>query len=71
MLAYSLRLLPHGMFEIHEYVFTLKTRSTEKDAIVFVIGNTPELSVTNYVNFCVGFKLTISETRYKHLKLDS
>ena len=35
-LAQSLRSLPHGMVEIHEYVFTLKTRLT--GIIAFVVS---------------------------------
>ena len=40
-LAHSLCSLPHGTVEIHESVFTLRSRSKETIAIVVVTRNTP------------------------------
>ena len=40
-LAHSLRSLPRGTVEIHESVFTLRTRSMGTNAIIVVTRNTP------------------------------
>ena len=40
-LAHSLCSFPHETVEIHEYVFTLKTRSTGTNAFLVITRNTP------------------------------
>merc|ERR1711951_255680 len=51
-LAHSLRSLPHGTVEIHEYVFTLKTRFTGTIEILVVSRNRPMFTAPLWPNDC-------------------